>query len=290
MSSTIDPAKFDLVPDLPQKKFLVDVVRGLWQDPVIVAVWLGGSLARGEGDRNSDVDLRVGLRPEKYVRVPSGATPLFQMAVVQQKLEFGDHATLHHMLLDNGQIYDLFVQSTSRPPTSERRLVLACRDAQFADVLSDGVDPAAAAFEAANPLAVRRIIECYWLGLLKHKKVIEFDLGIVAWEGEHRLRCLLLQLYHILATGKDCGDPLRMTIHTMSPAVRSIQAEIGPSALAMLGKPAGTPQQLVDSAMQIAREVARIGRLLSARLNFDYPAEAERVVVNAWGRFPGGPE
>jgi hypothetical protein len=86
---------------------------------------------------------------------------------------------------------------------------------------------------------VLRIPSNYWLGLLKHKKVIEFDLGIVAWEGEHRLRCLLLQLYHILATGKDCGDPLRMTIHTMSPAVRSIQAEIGPSALAMLGNPSG---------------------------------------------------
>ena len=42
--------------------------------------------------------------------------------------------------------------------------------------------------------------------------------------------------------------------------------------------------------MQIAREVARIGRVLLMRLNFDYPAEAERVVANAWGRFPGGPE
>ena len=56
MSSTINLENFEPGPDLPQKRFLIDVVQGLWRDPAIVAVWLGGSLARGEGDRNSDVD------------------------------------------------------------------------------------------------------------------------------------------------------------------------------------------------------------------------------------------
>jgi hypothetical protein len=283
MSSTINPVNFDPVPNLPQKKFLIHVVEGLWEDPSIIAVWLGGSLARGQGDRNSDVDLRVALRLQEYARMPSGATLLFQMAVVHQRLEFAEDSTLHHMLLRNGQIYDLLVQSTSRPPTSEHRLVLACRDAQFGDALSHGVDPPATTFKTAMPLAVRQIIEGYWLGLLKHKRVVERDLGIVAWEGEHRLRCSLLQLYHILATGNDCGDPLRMTIHSMSPAVRNIQAGIGPLALAMLGRPTRTVEELVHSAIQIAREVARIGRLLSTSLKFDYPDEAERVVAAAWG-------
>jgi predicted nucleotidyltransferase len=283
MRSTINPATFELVPDLPQKKFLIHVVEGIWQDPSIIAVWLGGSLARGQGDRHSDVDLRVALRPDQYMRMPSAATLLFHMAVVHQTMEFAEDSTLHHMLLRNGQIYDLFVQSTSRRPTSEYCLVLACRDAEFGDSLSRGVDPPATTFKAAISLDARQIIEGYWLGLLKHQKVVERDLGIVAWEGEHRLRCSLLRLYHVLATGTDCGDPLRMTIHSMSPAVRNIQALIGPSALAMLGKPARTAEELVDSAMQIAREVARIGRLLSTRLNFDYPADAERVVADAWG-------
>ena len=62
MRSTIDPAAFELVSELPQKKFLIHAVERLWEDPSIVAVWLGGSLARGQGDRNSDVDLRVALR------------------------------------------------------------------------------------------------------------------------------------------------------------------------------------------------------------------------------------
>jgi hypothetical protein len=93
----------------------------------------------------------------------------------------------------------------------------------------------------------------------------------------------LLQLYHVLATGNECGDPLRMTIHTLSPAARNVQTAIGPSALAMLGKPARTTEELVASAIQISREVARIGRLLSTQLDFDYPAEAQKVVADAWG-------
>jgi predicted nucleotidyltransferase len=282
MNSTIDPAVFATVPNLPQKELLIRVVEGLWKDSSIVAVWLGGSLARGQGDRNSDVDLRVALKPEQYARIPLGSALLFQMAVVQQRVEFGEHATLHHMLLDNGQIYDLFVQSISRPPTNEHRLVLGCRDSKFGERLAHGVDPAATTFKAADPQTVRQIIEGYWLGLIKHKRVIERNLEIVAWEGEHRLRSSLLHLYHILATGNDCGDPLRMTIHSMSPAVRSIRAEIGPSALAILGKPMRTPEELVDSAMQVAREIARIGRLLSKQLDFDYPVEAERVVCDVW--------
>ena len=107
MGDAIDPANFERVPDLPQTPFLIQVVKELWQDPATVAVWLGGSLARGQGDRNSDVDLRVALRPETYVRAPPAATPLFEMAVVHQRLDFSDVATLHHMLLRNGQIYDL---------------------------------------------------------------------------------------------------------------------------------------------------------------------------------------
>lgn len=72
MSSTIDPANFTITPDLPQKELLVRAVERLWEDSSIVAVWLGGSLARGQGDRNSDVDLRVALKPEQYARTRWG--------------------------------------------------------------------------------------------------------------------------------------------------------------------------------------------------------------------------
>lgn len=283
MGSAIDRERFAVIPSLPQKEFLIEAVETLWQDASIVAIWLGGSLARGLGDRNSDVDLRIAVEPGQSARVttPPGATFLLRKAVIHQRLDFGELATLHHMLLDNGQIYDLLVQSTACPPTNEHRLVLGCRDEPFGERLAHGVDPSVT-FKAADPAAVRQIIEGYWLGLLKHKRVIERDLDIVAWEGEHRLRCALLQLYHVLATGTDCGSPLTMTIHSMSPAVKNVQAGIGPTALATLGLPTRTAEELVASAMEVAREVARIGSLLSKKLDFDYPEQAERVVGDAW--------
>jgi predicted nucleotidyltransferase len=283
MGNAISRDGFAAIPSLPQKEFLIEAVETLWQDPAIVAIWLGGSLARGQGDRNSDVDLRIAVEPGEAARVttPPGATFLLRKAVIHQRLDFGELATLHHMLLENGQIYDLLVQSTARTPTNEHRLVLGCRDQPFGERLAHGVDPSVT-FKVADPAAVRQIIDGYWLGLLKHKRVIERNLDIVAWEGEHRLRCALLQLYHVLATGTDCGSPLSMTIHSMSPAVTNVQTGIGPTALAMLGLPTRTTEELVASAMEIAREVARVGRLLSKKLDFDYPEQAERVVSDAW--------
>jgi hypothetical protein len=45
MSSTINALNLELIPNLPQKPFLVHVAERLWEYPSVVAVWLGGSLA-----------------------------------------------------------------------------------------------------------------------------------------------------------------------------------------------------------------------------------------------------
>lgn len=43
------------LPDLPQRETICEVVAALWQQAGVIAVWLGGSLARGAGDAYSDV-------------------------------------------------------------------------------------------------------------------------------------------------------------------------------------------------------------------------------------------
>jgi|YNPBryantNP2012_1023418.scaffolds.fasta_scaffold00123_9 predicted nucleotidyltransferase len=55
-----------LLPDLPQRGRLAEVVADLAADPNVVAIWLTGSLARGAGDPYSDVDLGIALRTEAY--------------------------------------------------------------------------------------------------------------------------------------------------------------------------------------------------------------------------------
>ena len=61
MSNTID---FTGLPALSQTTFLHKLAPLLWQRPDVVGLWLEGSLARGNADRYSDVDLYVGVTPE----------------------------------------------------------------------------------------------------------------------------------------------------------------------------------------------------------------------------------
>ena len=133
---------FALLPDLPQSRRLAALVADLWADPNVVALWLGGSLARGEADRYSDVDLHVALRPEAYDpdAIPESAERLVAAAVVRLRFSFGIGTTLWHMLLEDGEIYDLSLQPMTQEPAFEARLVLACRDEAFGAKLIGGED------------------------------------------------------------------------------------------------------------------------------------------------------
>src|SRR5262245_2239706 len=53
----------DHLPDLPQAHTISFLASRLWRDDAAVARWIGGSLARGAGDRYSDIDLRLAVRP-----------------------------------------------------------------------------------------------------------------------------------------------------------------------------------------------------------------------------------
>lgn len=276
------------VPDLPQRATLMRVAQALWADPDVMALWLGGSLARGEGDAHSDVDLRIALPPSAYSAnsLPASARILTDAAVVTQTVGFGPERGLFHMLLDNGEIYDVLVQTVGQPPIPERRLVLGCRDPDLAAKLSTGEDPSLPTLAPADPAQIRQLVAEHWLGLRKHRKVLDRGLDILAWDGDHRLRTALVQLYHVLATGTDCGPIARMNIHAMSPVVRTIQAELGEAPLAVLGLPARTHAELIGSAAAVADEVARIGRLLAERLGFDYPEKAEAAARAIWSPRP----
>src|SRR5215203_3456577 len=104
---------FDLafLAHLPQQRRLALVLDDLWTEPTIAALWLGGSLARGAGDTYSDVDLRVAVVPEAFSATdfPAGAHRLREDAVAVFPLHFAVNSVLFHMLLNDGEIYDLHV-------------------------------------------------------------------------------------------------------------------------------------------------------------------------------------
>lgn len=267
----------DLLPDLPQRPFLKELATDLWNDPEVVALWLGGSLARGAGDAHSDVDLRVAVASESVSEtLPPAAVRLETQVVYRLILRIGDDAVLHHLLLRDGQIYDLWVQTAAREPSHERRLVLGCRDAAFAARLAGGADPSVQ-FQPADPEGIRQVIGGFWMNLRKHQKVLARGLTLIAWEGEHRLRQELLRLWFVQATGDDCGPMQVMTIHSLTPMVQAIQEAWEGQALNKLGKSSETTAEFAEAWERMAKELAQVGRILAMRLGFEYPAAAEKA-------------
>ncbi len=83
------------LPDLPQRASIVEAASNIWPEAGVVALWLGGSLARGAGDLFSDVDFRVAVAPEQLA---PWKTPRFERIFThtsvagQGVMQFGDDA------------------------------------------------------------------------------------------------------------------------------------------------------------------------------------------------------
>jgi hypothetical protein len=271
---------------LPQHRRLAGVVADLWRDQTIAAIWLGGSLARGAGDPFSDVDLRVAVPPESFAAdaLPPGARRLAADVVGTHLLRFDERMVLFHMLLADGEIYDLLVQTTDHPPTNEARLVLACRDDGLGDLLAHGHDPVVR-MAPADGAIIRQVIVDLWISQQKAQKVLARGLPIMGWEGEHRMRQDLIRLWYVSATGDDPGPLGRTTIHTLTPVVQVVQQQRGAQALTLVGQPLRDEQEIIAAAADRIAAVASVGRALAAQLGFDYPAALEETVRRTWRAF-----
>jgi predicted nucleotidyltransferase len=280
-----------LLPDLPQKHFLLHLLADLWQDPAVVCLWLTGSLARGTADIYSDVDLGVAVQPAASHpdRLPASAQLLKDNTVAHKMTNVGEHATLHYLLLAHSELYDLMVQTTEHTIRKQPRLVLACWDEAFGAQLS-GDEELSIQNQAADPEVIRESIIAFWMAQFRQQKVLYRDLGLVAWMEEQLMRQELIRLWYALATGCDCGSLRQMTIHTLSPVAHAVRDAQGDNALALIGQSLRTRREILDATVQIRDEVARIGRQLAERLGFDYPSDVEMVVLRGWQQFPITPE
>jgi len=268
------------LPDLPQRPLLMELAHDLWADPSVAALWLGGSLARGKGDAHSDVDLRVALAGADQVpeMLPPSASRIASRITYSLLWRFAEDAVLHHMLLDSGQIYDFLVQTATRPPGSEARLVLGCHDEALAAKLGGGEDPSIR-FKPADPDEIKQVAGGFWMNLRKHRKVLARGLTLIAWEGEHRIRQDLLRLWHLETTGLDCGPMSVMTIHSLTPMTQALQAVFEGRTLQVLGRSSETEAEFWEVLERMHQEGARVGRILAERLGFDYPAAAEEAAM-----------
>jgi hypothetical protein len=265
--------------NLPQVSFLRELLADLWGNPDVVALWLGGSFAHGVADAHSDVDLRVCVQTCAFsqTQMPAGTERLIASLVTQTCRAFGEDAVLFHTMLASGDIYDLFVQPLTRTPSPEKRLILACRDAVFAEKLEIDSEETVHAFPSAEASTIQKILEDFWLGQRKHIKVLARDLQIIPYLGDQIMRRMVIRLCFIQATGQDCGTLEHLSIHQCTPVERAIVAHVGTDVWHILHA-----EFSLEHLQRLQDYVAVLGRDLANKWGFPYPIAVEETSQRIW--------
>lgn len=278
-----------ILPALPQRATIVEICTRLWQNKDVVALWLGGSLAREAGDVFSDTDFRVAVAPQDML---TWKTPRFEEIFVaspvvgQQFLAFGEQAFLHHLVLANGEIIDFFVQSTEQKLTPEPRLILGCRDEDFAQLLADEQPSGRVEIQIeVEATDVQRLLTTFWINTHKHRKVLHRNLDLMINLGLDVEKGLLLRLWYIEISEKDCGDLRQQTIHTLTSIIRTLEQAVGGEARAVIGAPMRERAEIYRAIEGNRDVVSRIGRHLAQKYDFAYPTDLEAIVLQGWQEF-----
>ena len=270
-----------------QTRTISALAPALWADERVVALWLGGSLARGDGDEYSDIDLRIAAHPADmdHWRALDVQALTGGQVVGGHMFPLGEDALIHHLLLLNGDIVDLLVQTTTRPPNVEPMVVLGCREEAFAETLQaqNRVEPEPRNLATAE--SVRELIVAFWVNSHKHRKVLHRRLDLMIPSGLYHSWLMLMRLWYIQATGEDTSAYHFSGIHGLTQLVRSVEGLEGVDARAVAGVPGRTREEIYTAIETHQGAAARVGRLLAERYGFDYPVELERMVRTHWQAF-----
>ena len=288
-----ESVSLDGLPALPQVAFLRQLVPSLWARSDVAALWLEGSLGRGNADHYSDVDLYVAVDDDLHADwLDLDVAALFGDSYAAHHFSrFADDFFVYHVYLTAGVIYDLHIQPRQRPLRAANRLILACRSERYRAELLQAV-PAAGDNpshipepEAVDPAIIRPLLVGFWLNADKSRKVIYRGQQLTCYTGLHLFRQMLARLLYIDATGTDCGDLSRPTIHGLKAAAALLGPAMGAEMGRLFGAPARTLDELWQAQEQLHRAVARVGRSLAATYEIDYPAALEEVVLDNWATF-----
>jgi len=269
---------------MPQLGIAKATAARLSTRPDVAALWLSGSLARGEADVYSDIDLHVAV---DISMLPEWRTPNLVALGVEAAgahlgvVDFGEYGLLHQIVLTSGDILDLLIHSATASLPQGPISVLYCRDPGLAERLASVTAAPPHEPPPADPGAVRQAIVDFWISSLKHTKVLARGLDAMAQVGLVHERTIMLRLWSIDVLGVDHGHR-GTTIHALTPIVRAVASSQGERALALLGAPLRTREELVVCIEANRDEVAAVGRRLSDRLGFEYPSALEKVVRDRW--------
>ena len=266
----------------PHANLIHTMASKCYADSDIQAMWVGGSLASGTGDIYSDIDFRIAVEPGELDRWanPNWADYLPIESAGGVMMRFGEHALLHHLVLSDGTIVDFYVQDTTKHNPEPKVVVLACRNEAFGKMLESFAQPAAMLVREIDGAVARQFFVDYWITTHKEMKALARKYDHASFVGLFYERMALLRAWHMQIAGKDINA--RATVHMLGKLHQGLGDAITEQQHNILGLPSQTPEQTVLAIDAIRAEMARVGRWLAEKYQFDYVYELEAVVQHAW--------
>jgi hypothetical protein len=252
---------FGILPQIAQERTISWLAPAIWADERIVALWLGGSLARGEGDAPSD--LRVAVDPDDLERWRAMDTQALTGEQVDggRTFSLGEDALIHQLLL-NGDKVDLLTQTTRDRRTSSRCSYLAAGTRRPPRRYLHRISPRRSHTTRRRRRA-RELIAAFRVNSHQRRKVLRRRLDLMIPSGPYHSWLMLTRLWYIQATGEDTSAHHFSGIHGLNKLVRGVEGREG-----------------VD-----ARAAARVAPGVAQRYGFEYPLELERMVRAQWKAF-----
>ena len=255
-------------PNLPTSghaSLLDQALQGLRRDERVLAILLGGSLASGEGDEESDIDLIVvvdDVVADEFTRQWRDWVGRIGSPVVASPGPMGNIFTT---LMRDGLRLDVTVERRSSFGSRPRRAALALHDPL--GVLA-GIEVVVPRFES-TPEALRQIVENF-LRFLDQLSVVVIRKEWIA--GVDNAWYLISQLVELYARRN--GAP-RTSARRVNARLTAMQR----SAIESLPAIQATEQAIVDVHVAVAKLFLPEAKELYRQLGLEWPHELEDTVV-----------
>lgn len=258
----------ETIPSVSQRQIVERIVAVLEADPRVAAIWLGGSLARGNADAFSDVDIAILIDDAD---VPSFIAQLDRVVdrigptVYRRQMRLGEN-TILVAITPEWLRFDLGIHATSEIETRSFRHVALLFDRRgFGERLRRAESTEAIPAERFT-FIVQEFLRV--LGLLP--VVIGREEYLVGMEGVVLLRRYLTDFF-IAANGiVDRGGALRLN-PLLQPEQRSMLAELPPIA--------PTRDAVIAGHLACAKRFLPLARELSVERGFAYPDDLARAMI-----------
>lgn len=232
-------------------------------DERVRALWLGGSLARGEADRASDLDLLLAVRDEdhaEFLEKWRGWLAEITPTLIARPLPFAPG--IIHCVAPGRERLDLVVEPVSAVANSFHRLRAVVFD-------RDGLDAQlpVPVERAPDPAVIAEIVEEFFRDYGMFPMAVEREDWLLGQEGIHLMRGLLYRLF------VEANAPLPpMGVKQWSRKLRPAQRDV---LEALPSGAAAERDALIAAQAAVGRAFTREARRICAAHGVPWPEELE---------------